>query len=160
MVTVAYSPSFFSSSSRPFLPLSNQWLCAIKGLDLLLRQGWNPEGTDVHTGQVSSAPVFSGFAHSACRLHYGLYSEHRMQAPHQTGEHCSVWGVRLYWPVFHHHWGELTDCAPLQDTLLQGLSGSRDATSAPQRNLGGGLDPSLHPDGVLQYLWRYWHVSV
>ncbi|KAG7227149.1 hypothetical protein INR49_013947 [Caranx melampygus] len=74
------SPSVPTALSPPYY-LENMMVDAFK-VDQW--QGWNPEGTDVHTGQVSFAPFFSGFAHFACRLHYGLYSEHRMQAPHQT----------------------------------------------------------------------------
>lgn len=140
-------------------PLPHQW-CAFKRINLLFKQGWNPKGTDVHIGQVSSSPFFSGFSHFAGGLHHGLYTEHRLQAPHQAGEHCGLWGVSLHWPVSHHHRGELTDCAALQDALLQSLCRGCYATSATQWNMGGGLDPGLHPNGVLQHIWWYWNVSL
>lgn len=99
-------------------------------------------------GQAQSAP-----------LYHGLRPELQLQVACQTREHHRVWHVGHDRPVPDGDRGELADSAALQDTVLQSLGSGRHATHPSPWDLGGGMDPGLHSDGVLQHLWRHWHVS-
>lgn len=90
----------------------------------------------------------------------GLPSERRLQAPNQAREHSCLRRVCYYWPLSDSNRGEFTNSAPLQNSVLQGLRPDSNAADSSKRDLGGGLDSSVHSDGILQHLWRPRHVSL
>lgn len=90
----------------------------------------------------------------------GLPSERRLQAPNQAREYSCLRRVCYYWPLSNSNRGEFTNSAPLQNSVLQGLRPDSNAADSSKRDLGGGLDSSVHSDGILQHLWRPRHVSL
>lgn len=106
-------------------------------------------------------PLFSVAGHidTPNKQDHGLHSEHRLQAPHPTGEHSGLWGVSVHWPMPDRHWREFAHCVAIQDPLLQSIGWDRDAPRSQKRNMDCGMDSGVHPNGVLQYVWWYWHVS-
>ena len=89
----------------------------------------------------------------------GLYPKHYLQGADPAREHRGVRCVRHHRPVPHAHRGDLAHRPALQDPLLQSFGPRGHAPHPPPRDLGGGLDPGVQPDGVLQHLQRPGHVS-